>query len=79
MSETDTLIMVGTSFPYIEYLPKPGQARGIQIDIKLERIGLRYPVEVGLTGDSNNILLALIPLLHEKHEGGVQFEFLKSK
>ena len=41
--------MIGTSFPYIEYLPKPGQARGIQIDIKAEKIGLRYPVEVGLT------------------------------
>ena len=49
MSEADTLIMIGTSFPYIEYLPKPGQARGIQIDIKAEKIGLRYPVEVGLT------------------------------
>jgi pyruvate dehydrogenase (quinone) len=79
MSETDTLIMIGTSFPYIEYLPKPGQARGIQIDIKPERIGLRYPVEVGLAGDSNKILLALIPLLHDKHEGNIQFEFLKSK
>jgi pyruvate dehydrogenase (quinone) len=46
MGETDTLLMVGTSFPYIDYLPKPGQARGIQIDIKPEKIGLRYPVEV---------------------------------
>jgi pyruvate dehydrogenase (quinone) len=79
MSETDTLLMIGTSFPYIEYLPKPGQARGIQIDIKPERIGLRYPVEVGLAGDSNKILLALIPLLSEKHEGSVQSQFLLSK
>jgi pyruvate dehydrogenase (quinone) len=79
MSETDTLIMVGTSFPYIEYLPKPGQARGIQIDIKPERIGLRYPIEIGLAGDSNKILLALIPLLHKKHEGSVQSQFLLSK
>ena len=52
MNEADTLLMVGTSFPYIDYLPKPGQAKGIQIDIKPERIGLRYPVEVGLVGDS---------------------------
>ena len=52
MSDADTLLMVGTSFPYIEYLPKPGQARGIQIDIKPEKIGLRYPVEIGLVGDS---------------------------
>jgi pyruvate dehydrogenase (quinone)/pyruvate oxidase len=44
MNESDTLLMIGTSFPYIEYLPKPGKARGVQIDIKPERIGLRYPV-----------------------------------
>ena len=61
MNEADTLLMVGTSFPYIDYLPKPGQARGIQIDIKPEKIGLRYPVEVGLLGDSRIILSALIP------------------
>ena len=46
MNEADTLLMIGTSFPYIEYLPRPGQARGIQIDIKPEKIGLRYPVEM---------------------------------
>src|SRR5919109_889322 len=75
MSEADTLLMVGTSFPYIDYLPKPGQARGIQIDIKPEKIGLRYPVEVGLVGDSKIILLALLPLLRQK----VDLEFLMSK
>jgi pyruvate dehydrogenase (quinone) len=63
MSEADTLLMIGTSFPYIEYLPKPGQARGVQIDIKAEKIGLRYPVEVGLVGDSKKVLSALLPLL----------------
>ena len=52
MSEADTLFMIGTSFPYIDYLPKPGQAKGIQIDIKADKIGLRYPVEVGLVGDA---------------------------
>src|ERR687888_684756 len=67
--------MVGTSFPYIDYLPKPGQARGIQIDIKPEKIGLRYPVEIGLVGDSKLILLALLPLLNQKDNR----EFLKSK
>jgi pyruvate dehydrogenase (quinone)/pyruvate oxidase len=66
MSEADTLIMIGTSFPYIEYLPKPGQARGVQIDIKAEKIGLRYPVEVGLIGDSKKILSALLPLLRDR-------------
>src|SRR5207245_2365723 len=75
MSEADTLFMVGTSFPYLEYLPQPGQARGIQIDIKPEKIGLRYPVEIGLVGDSKLILSALLPLLHQKYD----LEFLKSK
>jgi pyruvate dehydrogenase (quinone) len=75
MSEADTLLMVGTSFPYTDYLPKPGQARGIQIDIKPEKIGLRYPVEIGLVGDSKLILSALLPLLNQKDNQ----EFLKSK
>lgn len=76
MSEADTLFMVGTSFPYIEYLPKPGQARGIQIDIKPDKIGLRYPVEIGLVGDSKLILSAMIPLLKEKKDDN---HFLNSK
>src|SRR5919199_1192491 len=50
MNEADTLLMVGTSFPYIDYLPKPGQAKGIQIDIIPEKIGLRYPVDIALVG-----------------------------
>jgi len=70
MSEADTLLMIGTSFPYIEYLPKPGQARGVQIDIKAERIGLRYPVEVGLVGDSKKVLSALLPLLRDRTAKG---------
>jgi pyruvate dehydrogenase (quinone) len=68
MNEADTLLMVGTSFPFIEFLPKPGQARGIQIEINPERIGLRYPVEIGLIGDSKLILSALLPLLHQKND-----------
>src|SRR5919109_2766346 len=75
MSEADTLLMVGTSFPYLEYLPMPGQARGIQIDIRPEKIGLRYPVEIGLVGDSKLILSSLLPLLNQKYDLG----FLKSK
>jgi pyruvate dehydrogenase (quinone) len=63
----DTLLMVGTSFPYIEFMPKPGQARGVQIDLDPTRIGLRYPVEVGLAGDSRRTLQALIPLL-QRHD-----------
>ena len=75
MNEADTLLMIGTSFPYIDYLPKPGQAKGIQIDIKAEKIGLRYPVEVGLVGDSRLILAALHPLLWQKRN----LDFLRSK
>jgi pyruvate dehydrogenase (quinone) len=59
----DTLLMVGTSFPYIEFLPRPGQARGVQIELDPMRIGLRYPVDVGLVGDSRRTLRLLLPLL----------------
>jgi len=61
-------LMVGTSFPYIEFLPKPGQARGVQIDLDPARIGLRYPVEVGLVGDSADTLTALLPFLERKED-----------
>jgi pyruvate dehydrogenase (quinone) len=63
MEECDTLLMLGTSFPYMEFLPRPGQARGVQIDIDPARIALRYPVEVGLAGDSARTLRKLLPLL----------------
>jgi len=66
LQDCDTLLMVGTSFPYIEFMPKPGQARGIQIELDPKRIALRYPVEVGLVGDSRNTLRELIPLLKRK-------------
>jgi pyruvate dehydrogenase (quinone)/pyruvate oxidase len=74
MTEADTLLMIGTSFPYIEYLPKPGKARGVQIDLFPERIGLRYPVEVGLVGDAKLTLDKLLPLLLQKND-----KFLRSK
>lgn len=77
MNEADTLLMIGTSFPYIDYLPKPGQARGIQIDIKPNNIGLRYPVEIGLVGDSKLVLSELLPYLKQRSE--TEREFLKSK
>jgi pyruvate dehydrogenase (quinone) len=75
MDEADTLLMVGTSFPYIDYLPKPGQAKGIQIDILPEKIGMRYPVDIGLVGDAKLTLAALLPLLQQKHDD----HFLKAK
>ena len=59
----DALLIVGSCFPYIEFLPKPGQAVGVQIDDKPERIGLRYPVEVGLVGDAQATLRELLSLL----------------
>ena len=68
MEDCDTLLMVGTSFPYIEFMPKPKQARGVQIELDPKRIGLRYPVEVGLVGDSRNTLRELIPLLKRKQD-----------
>ena len=67
METCDTLLMVGTSFPYIEFLPKPGEARGIQIELDPTRLGLRYPIEVGLAGDSQRTLRALIPML-QRHD-----------
>jgi pyruvate dehydrogenase (quinone) len=68
MENCDTLLMVGSSFPYMEFLPKPGQARGVQIDLDATRIGLRYPVEVGLTGDSQRTLRELLPRLRRKED-----------
>jgi pyruvate dehydrogenase (quinone)/pyruvate oxidase len=62
-AQCDALLIVGSSFPYIEFLPDPGQAVGVQIDDKPERIGLRYPVEVGLVGDAKLTLQELIPLV----------------
>src|SRR5579872_1333825 len=66
MEECDTLFIVGSSFPYIEFLPKPGKARGVQIDFDPTRIGIRYPVEVGLVGDARRSLQELLPLLERK-------------
>ncbi len=66
MESCDTLIMIGTSFPYIEFLPKPGSAKVIQIDIDCTRIGLRCPTDIGLIGDSKQTLQKLIPLLERK-------------
>nr|BBH91545.1 thiamine pyrophosphate-requiring protein [Thermosporothrix sp. COM3] len=68
MMECDTLLMIGSSFPYAEFLPKEGQARGVQIDIDPARLSLRYPMEVNLRGDSAETLRALLPLLQQKKD-----------
>jgi pyruvate dehydrogenase (quinone)/pyruvate oxidase len=70
----DTLLIVGSSFPYIEFYPKPGQARAVQIELDPKRVGLRYPVEVGLVGDSKRVLSELLPLLKKNDSG----KFLES-
>ncbi len=64
----DTLLIAGAAFPYIEFYPKPGKARAVQIDIDPARIGQRYPVEVGLVGDCATTLRALIPLLERNQD-----------
>src|SRR3954451_2190633 len=66
MEGCDTLLMVGSSFPYSEWLPEPGAARGVQIDIDARLIGTRYPTEVNLVGDAAETLRALVPLLQRK-------------
>lgn len=65
LRDCDTLLIVGSSFPYIEFYPKPGSAKAVQIDIDPVRIGLRYPAEVGLVGDCARSLEALLPLLNQ--------------
>jgi pyruvate dehydrogenase (quinone) len=68
MSECDALLMIGSGFPYSEFLPKEGQARGVQIDIEPEMLSLRYPMEVNLQGDAAETLRALLPMLEEKRD-----------
>lgn len=74
----DTFFLVGTSFPYIEYYPKPGKVRAVQVDLDPARIGLRYPVEVGLVGDCRQTLELLIPRL-KRQEDREFLEFAQKK
>jgi len=68
LQDCDTLLMVGSSFPYAEFLPPEGQARGVQVDIDGRMLGLRYPMEVNLEGDARATLRALIPFLERKED-----------
>ncbi|MGN6185077.1 MAG: thiamine pyrophosphate-requiring protein [Thermoanaerobaculia bacterium] len=68
MNECDTLLMVGSNFPYSEFLPEEGKARGVQIDIDGRMLSIRYPMDVNLTGDARETLRALIPLLRRKSD-----------
>jgi pyruvate dehydrogenase (quinone)/pyruvate oxidase len=69
LEDCDTLFMVGTSFPYIEFLPEPGSVKCVQIDLDPQRISLRYPADVGLVGDSKNCLRALLPMVRQHKKG----------
>jgi len=68
MSHCDTLLMLGSDFPYTEFLPKEGQARGVQIDIRPRNLSKRYPMEINLIGDCRETLQLLLPLLKEKED-----------
>jgi pyruvate dehydrogenase (quinone) len=68
MRECDTFFMIGTSFPYAEFMPEEGQARGVQIDLRPRNLSLRYPMDVPLCGDTRETLRALIPLLRRKSD-----------
>lgn len=68
LAKCETLLMVGSSFPYSEFLPPEGQARGLQVDIDARMLSIRYPMEVSLVGDAADTLRALIPLLKRKQD-----------
>ena len=77
MQQADTLLMVGTSFPYSNFLPPVGKARAVQIDIAPRMLSLRYPMEVNLCGDSAPTLRELLPLLRRKQHRSFQEEIVK--
>src|SRR5262249_17492842 len=68
MEECDTLLMVGTSFPYLHWYPKPGQTRAVQIDMDPTRLGLRYPIEIGMMGNAKATLAAMLPMLQRRDD-----------
>jgi pyruvate dehydrogenase (quinone) len=68
LEECDTLLIAGSSFPYIEFYPQPGQAKAVQIDVDPTRIGLRYPADIGLVGDCRTVLRGLLPLLKDNRK-----------
>jgi pyruvate dehydrogenase (quinone) len=68
MADCDTLVIAGSSFPYLEFYPKPGKAKTVQIDLDPARIGLRHAADVGLVGDCRDVLSALLPLVQQKED-----------
>src|SRR5579875_3466459 len=78
MEDCDTLFIVGSSYPYIEFLPKPGTVKCVQIDVDPQRIGLRHPADVGLVGDTKTCLRALLPMI-EPHDASFLKKAQKAK
>jgi pyruvate dehydrogenase (quinone) len=66
MHHCDTVLILGSTMPWLDFYPTPGQARGVQVDLRADRLGLRYPVEIGLVGDTRETLRALLPMLQRK-------------
>jgi pyruvate dehydrogenase (quinone) len=79
MRECDTLFMIGTNYPYAQFLPEEGKARGVQIDINGSRLGVRYPTEVNLQGDARSTLQALLPYLQRKTDTSWRDRIAKSR
>lgn len=77
LESCDTLLIAGSSFPYIEFYPKPGRAKCVQIELDPKRIGLRYPVDVGLVGDTTKVIRTLLPSIRKK-EGGTFLQTAQS-
>ena len=69
MADCDTILTVGSSFPYTQFMPDLGQARGVQIDVDGKQIGMRYPYEVNMVADAKSALTALLPLLSTRRTG----------
>ena len=68
LEDCDTLLMIGTSFPYVEFYPEPGKVRAVQVELDPMMLGLRYPIEIGLIGDSKRTIQALLPMLERKND-----------
>src|SRR5438067_2811794 len=68
LESCDTLLIVGSTFPYIEFYPKPGKAKCVQVELDPKRVGLRYPVDAALVGDSARVLRALLPRLNHHQD-----------
>ncbi len=79
MQDCDTLLVVGSSFPYGEFYPPAGQAKGVQIDIDGRLLSLRYPMDVNLKGDAKQTLAALMPLIERKTDRSWQQEVIAER